>query len=97
MKRIRKNKSNLSLFNTEKVLEKTIRKRKNKDIDDPFINRYAGQNYINLLKDFLKNRKEYVTTKYPENQRIVALYELDLYEQILNRIIKGIYNKIIIN
>jgi hypothetical protein len=81
MLRVRRNSTAESLF-VESVKE------------DGFIVRYKGQNHLEVLKDFLKNRRENVKDNYPKKDHIV-LFELNLYEEILNRVIKGLEQKLL--
>ena len=84
MKRVRKN---LAL--------KTERTRRNVVEEDSFIARYKGQNHLDVLKDFLNNRKENVNDNYPKQKSEIILLELNLYEEILNRVIKGFNQKLL--
>jgi len=85
MKRVRKN-TTFSLFPDEKVK----RTRKNNTDEDPFISINKGKEPLTILKEFLTSRKEYIETHYKDNDRFITLFELGLYEDVLNRIIKSI-------
>ena len=87
MKRIRRS-SGGGLFDIPVKEERVKRVRREKN-EDPFIKRYGNTPPLEILKDFLKTRKEYVKTHYPEHDQIVLL-ELDLYESVLNRVINSL-------
>jgi hypothetical protein len=78
----------LIVYSTPVKKERVKRVRRDKN-EDPFIKRYGNTPPLEILKDFLKNRKKYVETHYPEHDQIVLL-ELDLYEDVLNRIINSL-------
>lgn len=84
MKRVRKN-ILPSLFPEVEVK----RTRKNNVEEDPFIARNKGKEPLTILKEFLTGRKDYVENHYKDNNKSIALFELDLYEDVLNRIIKS--------
>jgi hypothetical protein len=64
------------------------RVRKIKTEEDGFLLRFKGKDPLDILHEFLLDRKKYVKTSYPEQAKVV-LFELDLYLDTLERIIKG--------
>jgi len=90
MKRTRKHfTGGLFLFEEPKpVAEVTIRQRKPKQVDG-FIERFKGKDPFFVLENFLNDRKEYVTRRYPEEYPkalSIVLFELNLYLDVLIRV-----------
>ena len=90
MKRTRKySTGGLFLFEEPKpVAEVTIRQRKPKQVDG-FIERFKGKDPFFVLENFLNDRKDYVTRRYPTefpNALSTVLFELNLYLDVLIRV-----------
>lgn len=86
MKRVRKQTTGFGFFQVPEVTKEIKRQRKPKDAD-PFIERHKGKTASQILKEFIKNRRDYVQRNYSETNQIV-LDELRLYEDIVNRLHK---------
>lgn len=64
------------------------RQRRPKQVDG-FIERYKGKDPFFVLEDFLNDRKDYVTRRYPtEHPQALStvLFELNLYLDVLKRV-----------
>lgn len=90
MKRTRKHSTGgLFLFEEPKpVTEVTIRQRKPKQVDG-FIERFKGKDPFFVLENFLNDRKDYVTSRYPTDHPqafSTVLFELNLYLDVLIRV-----------
>jgi len=85
MKRVRKNKG-VGLFDLP--VEKQVKRTRIKKEEDPFIVRHEGKTASEILLDFLKARRKYVNKNYPKQTQVV-LMELDLYEDIVLRLVKS--------
>jgi hypothetical protein len=66
----------------KRVRTKKVKRERRKN-SDPFADRC--ENPYDLLNEFLTNRRMYIKKHYTENNQIV-LFELDLYQSVLNRI-----------
>jgi hypothetical protein len=89
MKRTRKQTKIKSsgFFPVAEVIKEVKRQRKPKG-EDPFIVRHEGKTASEILLDFLKARRKYVNKNYPKQTQVV-LMELDLYEDIVLRLVKS--------
>lgn len=96
MKRTRKHSVSGGLWGfdeTPKTVEKPVeqkrqRKPKIDDDEDGFLARHKGKDPLIILREFLEDRKKYVKTRYPEQTQVV-LFELNLYNNILEKLIKN--------
>lgn len=56
---------------------------------DSFIERQTGANPLDVLEEFLIDRKSYIEKSYSEQNKIV-LFEWELYYSVLQRVKKGV-------
>jgi len=93
MKRVRKNSNTnqLGLFQIAPI-KKVERVRKDKELD-PFIVKNKGKDPFKVLQEFLEARRAYIESDYTlsyttETNKQLVLFELNLYSQVLERIMK---------
>lgn len=90
MKRIRKHSTGgLFLFEESKpIIPEVKRQRRPKQVDG-FIERFKGKDPFFVLENFLNDRKNYVTSRYPTDHPqafSTVLFELNLYLDVLIRV-----------